>query len=134
MAASPLGRGSAVVGHRGCPVPALLGINVIQVPEVPFWLSSLRWGSGHHRVCGAEAAMPGETSQLEMQRGCTRLPVTFFLLALLSKGKRSSKTQTAKKKKGRGSCRKTRLVSVSPADPISQQWGRGLSDWAGEWQ
>lgn len=97
MAASPLGRGSAMVGHRGCPVPALLGTNVTQVPEAPSWLPSLCWGCGHNRVHGAEAAMPGETSQLETQRGCTRLPVTFFLLALLSKGKRSSKIQTAKK-------------------------------------
>lgn len=74
-----------------------LGTDVTQVPEATSWLSSLLWGSGHNRVCGAEAAMPGETSQLETQRGCTRLPVTFFLLALLPKGKRSSKTRSAKK-------------------------------------
>lgn len=88
MAASPPGRGSAVVGHRGCPVPALLGTNTTQVPEAPTWLSWLRWGCGHNSVSGAEAAMPGETSQLETQHGCTRLPVTFLLLALLSKGKK----------------------------------------------
>lgn len=79
--------------------------------------------------------MPGETSELEMQQGCTRLPVTFFLLALLSKGKRNSKTQTAKK--WERFLQEDSPVSASPADPISQQWGGGLSqipDWAEEWQ
>lgn len=93
-------------GSRGRPQPRwgflpLLfeGLSTNRVPGAPSWLPSHRRGWGRDRVRRAEAAMPGETSQLETQRGRAGLRITFFLLALLPKGgKKAAKNQTAKKR------------------------------------